>query len=265
MRKLPLVLGCTILLLGFGRVFGDPVNLTLLNVSPGGDIDMFDSGVLPSGDYGDGVLDWSNNYPTISTPNVFTYCVDVNSVIYFGGLYHFNSEATLPSGGPFTQAEMYGIDELWNAQLAGFLETLGNNIGMPALDSNNEAADLQVALWDVIYDGGSATGTGPLSFSNNTAGGNLDTTAFAWANAAATAAQNDITNNTPPSSPLLNFLDATDGGQNQIFIGGVSSPPPSTTPLPTAATSCLVLLGVVGSLGVAAKVRSSKRSADAAC
>jgi hypothetical protein len=261
MRKLPLIVGLAVLMLGFGRVFGDTLNLTLLNVSPGGDIDMSDPGVLANGDYGDGVLDWSNNYPLISTPNVFTYCVDVNSVIYFGGLYHFNSEATLPSSDdPFSLAQAYGIEELWNENAEGFVETLGINIGMPALDSNAEAANLQVALWDVIYDGGSLSGAGPLSFSGDTAG-DLGT-AFGLANTAALAAAADIADDTTPAPSQLNFLDATDGGQNQIFIGGLTSP--NTAPLPTPASSSLVLLGVLGTLGIASKIRGSKRSNNAA-
>src|SRR6185437_6726467 len=129
----------------------------------------------------------------------------------------------------------------------------------PSGISPTNAAMFQVAIWDILYNKGSATATGntQLNFTNPDNG----LTQTNLQNALTYANQDYSKTIDPTKIPAIQALVATDGSQNQaIYLGGFLPPPPTPAPLPAAANAGLALLGCVG---LGAWVRRRRRIACA--
>ncbi|HUB26727.1 MAG TPA: hypothetical protein VL992_14980 [Tepidisphaeraceae bacterium] len=152
MRYLRILIGVGCVLLGLSRASAE--SLTLIGVSPGEEVGMQDSAVnLANGDYGDGVLDWSNNGST-TVANVFTYCVDVASVISPGDTYTFDTDSSLPVNPTYTTTVDDAIYSLLNTYQSQFVTTLSGTVNGSSTTNwdngtatwNVVAAELQIAL-----------------------------------------------------------------------------------------------------------------------
>jgi hypothetical protein len=256
MRILATLFALGLVVLGANQAFG--LSLTLLGAGPTGEVYMTASplGAYNGDNFYAGVLDWKKSSEAGSTPDYFTYCVDIASVIFINGSYSFNQETvgTLSSNLPatFPTAVMNGIENLWDQNLTGFQDTLHTltSTDKYALETNTEAAELQIALWDIIYNGSSGTllsgesKSSPLYFSNPNIPGSVD--------AAMTLANNAYKVGHAPSdnAPGLTALQATDGSQNQIYLGATPTTGGTGVTLAPAPNSLLAFLMLLGSVGV---------------
>jgi hypothetical protein len=228
---------CVALLISLSIVRADTLILT--SVAPGEIVHANGSGLAPpvNTDLLSGVLNWTDQSTTPNT-SFQTFCIDVNHDINFNTPYDFTIGGAVNSssnGGdalltPTIVAEIYA---LWNLHGSSDL----------SLYTNDQANSFQTALWDILYNGGSATGTGPLAISSTDPTVELHIkTGFLWAADA-------VANHSDPilgSGNYLNtmiFTSAT--GQEQIYIGNPSGAP-VPTPLPSALGGGLLLLGLLG-------------------
>ena len=265
--KLAGVAAFTLIAILVGEVKAAPLALTLTNTGPNGAVTL---GGLQTGTYAAGVLDWKD---TSNTP-YYSYCIDVSHVISLNTTYYFNPLNASPYGSLPTeitsyisQAEMSAIGHLFADHVSG--------TGAPGnlLSSNHasitaaNAAQFQVALWELVYDTPSAitvTGTAPtqttqtsipLWFKNLTAG-DLQT-ATNWAKTAvteATAGGNSIDSNLIVWASTDSQGHYTNPGQNQAFFSYTPGTP--TVPLPSTVLGGLTLLGMLG----VSRYRSSRKS-----
>jgi len=262
LRRISIAFALAWAFIGSSHAFAGAVRLNLLGAGPTGTVYLTSSS-LPAGyqtntDVYAGVLDWTDNSKS-NAPDYWTYCVDIASVIGISPLYdnppqyQFNSESfgSLASAlsGTFTTPVINGIENLWNQNESGFENTLGGTS-----TNNSEATELQIALWDIIYNGQTGTlydgssptynsgkNTTPLYFDNASPG------VLGTALGLATTAYN--VGSAPSSTPGLMALEATDGGQNQIYLSAFTLTTTGVTlPLPNLAGSFLVMLGIVALL-----------------
>jgi hypothetical protein len=234
----------------------DSLSLSLIGAGPTGTV-VLSGSALPSPYQGGvnvyaGLLDWQVP-PTPSTPTLYTYCIDVQSVISIGNTYSFN-EVPLASSGLFSTPVLNAVENLWSDQGAAGNTTNGANI------SDGTAATFQVALWDIINDfyqnaGSSSTpviGTPPLSFSSPGSGFSSSdlTTALAWATQA-------YADGAYTGTASLDALVAQDGSQNQAIYLGSPAPAIASTPLPPSYAGGLALFGIIGMLTLPHRNRAS--------
>jgi hypothetical protein len=191
------------------------------------------------------------NWTDTTTSTVYnTYCVDISSVIGIGDWYYMNQESlgSLPTS-PYNGNVIDGIETLVYNNYSGFYDTL---FGLGSLDTATEAAELQIALWDIIYNPENATTlydgsqmSSPLYFSHDST--DLGT-ALGLANAA-------YGKGAPANNSGLMAFQAVigtalgDNGQNQIFLTLNISPTGDSNPVPlptTASTSVALLCGMGG-------------------
>lgn len=235
--------------------------LLLNGANPAGTVDLYGS-ALPSG-YGSasqavdayaGVLDWTDT--SNNNASVYTYCIDVASIIYQNNSYSYTWPTGLtPQSTSFSIQQVNAIYNLWNDPSFGNAGNIGGTVsGISAVD----AGMFQVALWDILYDNGASatqlTNPGyalyfvpnsPLGSSSLTSS-ELGTALNAASNDFATASSTQL-----GSNPGVDALIITTGdyGQNQaLYIGGSGSNF-STTPLPASFPTGLALLGICGIAG----------------
>src|ERR1700722_2723410 len=261
MRYFAIVFVLSLSLLGVGSVSAGSLQWNLVGVNPTGYVNLTTTpdilGSYNGDEFYSGVLNWVDS----SSVSHYTYCIDVSSVINFSSsnppLYDFNSESVsaLTPSATYTTAVVNGIQNLWDSNFSGFENTL---TGSSAGSNNAEATELQIALWDIIYNAGSTANVGvPLIFSNDSFSGSNLAAALSLANAAYDAGTPSPTSIKPGLTALQAIntnLGSEDPGQNQIYLtlGGGSGPPPSV-PLPGFLSSTLVLLATAGSFRVISK------------
>jgi hypothetical protein len=187
-----------------------------------------------------GVLNWINQSVT-PQQSLQSFCIDINHDIGLGGTY------TYTLGGAVNTSSNGG-DALLNSTVVKQIYTLWNQHGNADLTlyTNGQANAFQTALWDLLYNGGSSTGAGPLTITSTDAGieSNVQL-GFQWASdAAAAVAANP---NIPTGNYLNTMIFTSASGQEQIYIGNPSGAP-VPTPLPSSLGAGLVLLGLVGVL-----------------
>jgi hypothetical protein len=195
-----------------------------------------------------GVLDWTDT-PGNSSPDYFTYCVDVNSVIYTGTTYNFLAPQAITSASLFSSKVINAVQNLWQDEPTEAQLVAGAGASPPAL-TGQQAAEFQIALWDIIYNGSSGTlldgssNTSPLYFSGDNPSGSIST-ALSWANQAYNV---DTRDNSAYQN--VDVMVATDGGQNQaIYISTMGPATATVVPLPRACISGVVLFGLMASAG----------------
>ena len=243
MRYLTILIGVVCAFSTISQALGDDIPLNLVGVNPTGMVVLTStsSNIMPSGSGGNyyaGVLNWSTD--SSSTPDYWTYCVDVSSVIgYTTGenppAYTFTPEplSSLTPTGVYTQNVLSGIQNLWDNNYATFVATLSGSS-----TDNSDAEELQIALWDIIYNAGSLSPTmAGLLFSSDTSD-NLNA-ALDQANYAYNDQGVDGTGTAAAYEPGLTALQAVGTGQNQIYLSM------TPVPLPGAMESGLVLLVAV--------------------
>lgn len=265
-KAVGLFCGVALCALPAARVSAD--SLTLTGANPAGTVDLYGSS-LPSG-YGTaaqavdvyaGVLDWTD---TTNNSSLYTYCIDVGAIIYVGNPYTFASPVALTSTLPlgFSTQQINAIYNLWTDPNFG---GAGNIDGSVSGISQVDAGMFQVAIWDILYNDGSAslTGNTALNFvQNNPLGGQSLTTAeltaaLGYANHDYSIASATVAGANPGIDALI-----TTNGQNQaIYIGG-SGPFIPAAPLPASFAAGLVLLGLAG-VGAAWGLRANRTKVTA--
>ena len=235
MTKLLSAIGCSAFLLIAGSV-GRADTLVLSGASPAEIVHINAPTLNPAVNNVNaysGVLNWLDKSVN-PNKSLQSFCIDINHDISLGGTYTYNLGAqvnTSNNGGDtiLTPTIVKEIYALWNQYGTSNLTTF----------SNADANSFQIALWDILYDGGSSTGAGPvaLSSTDSTIESHIQT-GFQWA--AWAVANPDTTNS--------NFLDTmiftSSSGQEQIYIGPPVGAP--VTPLPSALGGSVVLLGMIG-------------------
>jgi hypothetical protein len=223
--------------------------LTLTGAGPAGTIYLNGSS-LPSAylsnpiDAYTGVLDWQNT--SQGNAAVYTYCIDVAAIININNTYSLNPVALDTAHSGFSQTVSNAIQYLWNDSTFGNAGKINSTMDVASI-SVEHAAMFQVALWDIIYNAGSASPSNTaLTFSNPGAKAIPASNGFSSADlsTALTAAHNDYVlgqNGAPTNAPQLMELDATDGSQNQVIYLGAA--PAAALPLPSAVWGDALLLG----------------------
>src|SRR5258708_6880578 len=182
-----------------------------------------------------GVLNWLDT--SVNPQKSFqSFCIDVNHDISLGGTYTYTV-----GGNVNTSVNGNGGDPLLTTTIIKQIYGLWLQHGTADLTSmtNHTAASFQVALWDILYNGGSANGSGPVTVSSGNGTIQTDiTTGFGWANYA--MLNPDTTN----ASFLDTMIFTSTNGQQQIYIGGPVGAPAST-PLPRPFVGGLALLGIL--------------------
>jgi hypothetical protein len=163
MRRLPIFLGCIVLLaMAAGEVRGDSVCATL-SVGPADIVTLSDSdpgfGSLYTGAVYAGELDWTP-VATPADPNpgspFSTYCIDIFSDIYLGQSYTYN---VLPLGSalspntPWASTQyktllataVCDIELLWGKYYDCIYQ------GSSPQDTADRAAAFQIDIWKIIY------------------------------------------------------------------------------------------------------------------
>lgn len=102
--------------------------------------------------------------------------------------------------------------------------------------SNDDAAALQVALWDVVHDGGDGLGTGVIR---------LGTSETALGVAANSLVASSLGRSSMNAAILYNF-DYGMGQQRQTLISYALAPPPTGVETPEPATMLLIGAGLAG-------------------
>ena len=102
--------------------------------------------------------------------------------------------------------------------------------------SNDDAAALQVALWDVVHDGGDGLGTGVIR---------LGTSETALGVAANSLVASSLGQSSMNAAILYNF-DYGTGQQRQTLISYALAPPPTSVETPEPATMLLIGAGLAG-------------------
>lgn len=285
MRKFSIMIGLAVVLSGLPRAFGGTLDLTLLGANPTGEVYMKSSllGGYSGYNFYAGVLDWTDKVGS-NVPDVYTYCVDISSVINTNNPYDFNSEpfnSSTPStqtlasqlASTFTTPVVDGIENLWIQQQSLFQATLSS----PSINTttDNDAEELQIAIWDIIYNGNTGTlydgsqeyitGNTPTPLWFYSASPNDLTAALGFAKAAyfgtggtATSAPAFIPSNLMAlQEQPINGVD----GQNQIYLTGFNlgnTGVPLSVPLPDSLAAFLTLMGGVGLAHVVLKLLNNK-------
>jgi hypothetical protein len=246
MRRVSLVVALVAILLCANQTFADSLNLTLLGAKPTGTVYMNSTllGGYSGANFYAGVLNWTDT-PGSSVPNYFTYCIDISAVIDISHNYSFNMAT--PST-VLSQQVVNGIVNLWNAHHDAFAVTLSH----PPTGSDLQAEELQIALWDLIYNGTTtalldgSSASSPLYFHDANPSAGLST-ALQWAQDAFT------TSSTPGLMPSdFQVLEAQGPGRNQLFLGltPTGNLAPVGAPLPTSALAGALLLTLLAAHGV---------------
>src|SRR5262249_7521701 len=149
-----------------------------------------------------------------------TFCIDLGHYISQGGTYNYSVDS--PIVGTNTQVLSGGFT---SSQATLFRELFGNHYSTSL--PNTQAAAFQIAVWEIVYDGGVPTSGSPFQLSNP--GGSAESQAATWLN-----------NLDPSKTANLVVLDSVVKGdhQNQITLGPVVPEP-----------SSLVLAGI-GAIGL---------------
>jgi hypothetical protein len=264
MRKVSVLLALVCGLAIARASFAGDLTLTLDGPGPTGTV-VLSGTALPSG-YQSGVncyaglLEWNQVVSTPPTPApIYTYCIDVASIITSGKTYYFEQENLATATQYNTTTPLFpatvvdAIENLWIDQ-----PILGNTSNGSTISASG-AAEFQVALWDIINNWNGVTGSGAgikspstvLNFSSPSDGFTqtelndaISTTSpLGWAEIA-------YSQGVPKSGPLLQALVATDGSQNQaIYIG------PDPAPVPRSFFSGLVLFGMIATATKSRRMR----------
>lgn len=247
--------------LGLARTgSADTYTYTLENVGPYGTVVL--SGTdLPAGyqsgvDVVAGMLEFNkhdNNNGNDHTGDtlLYTYCIDVASIISFGGQWSTTLASLAAPELAFTQTQQYAIENLFNNNLAGFTTPLVPIVNGAA------AGNFQVALWDIIYNSASLEGGSPsnanstaLSYSSPGGGVDLNPTdtgaAFKLAYDAYSLAKQQVNHTQAAPANNVETLLMTDG-QNQAhyLVGGGPLFLTLAVPTPLASWGGLCLLGLL--------------------
>lgn len=248
------------------RVSADSLQLTGAN--PAGTVNLYGSALIP--DLGNattqvdayaGVLNWTD---TSTNPNtaVYTYCIDVASIIYVGNPYTFSYPpvALTPSvnlgyptnGGDLTTQQVNAIYTLWTDP---YFHDAGNltSAATVAAIGQTYAGEFQVALWDILYNVDSTNNTldgTALNFApNNPLGGSsLTSGELSGALGEAYTDYANASSSTLGANPGIDALITTNGQNQAIYIGG-SGPFVTAVPLPASFGAGLALLGLAGVYG----------------
>jgi hypothetical protein len=170
-----------------------------------------------------GVFDWTyvsgdklNNASTFKT-----FCIDLIHFISTNSKYTYSIDNPL---GADTQAIQGGLT---SGQVSLLSELFGKYYNS-VVDSNTGAA-FQIAVWDIVYDGGVPNSSSPFKV---TSSGTAEALAVQWLN-----------NLDPSKTSNLLVLDSVKAGdhQNQITLGPV---------VPEPASLVLASIGAVGLLGL---------------
>jgi hypothetical protein len=172
-----------------------------------------------------GVFDWTQiSGPKLASGNSFeTFCIDLTHHISPGGTYKYNLDG--PTSNNADAQELAGG---LGATKAPLLNELFGKYYDPHF-GNETAAAFQIAVWDIVYDGGVPTANSPFKVTST---GTAETDALLWLN-----------NLDPNKVANLVILDSSPYGdhQNQITL--------QPTPEPSALV--LTSIGIVGLLGMA--------------
>jgi hypothetical protein len=156
-----------------------------------------------------------------------TFCIDLTHFITPGHTYTYNlDDPTSPNA----DAQVFS-GGLGAAKAAMLSDLFGQYYGN--IQDNHTAAAFQIAVWDIVYDGGVPTSSSPFQVIST---GTAETMALSWLN------------NLDPQSPGLMVLDSTSLNQNQITFA-----PPVVVPEPS--TFVLGLIAGAGIFGAALRRR----------
>jgi hypothetical protein len=249
-------------LLGLSAVSRADVTATLTGLDPfsGATIYLGGSGI---GGGGVGLLEWDGaqnddavvlghpsghaGNPTLTAnPVPFnaafnTFCIDLNALIYFGGVYTFTTEPVAnpgpgvpigTSGNNLTGAQVNQLEGLFGTYLSD-------------VTSQDAIQGFQLAIWSIIYNPAGTTTVTDSSDNfyidpSNTQGfsGGVDATAISdadtWLGGPYTTFDHDLT-----------AMIAVGSGQNQVITGGPIFTT-TTVPVPSAALGGAVLLAGLG-------------------
>ena len=168
-----------------------------------------------------------------------TFCVEINQDVYLGGTYTFTTGTVasaptpgtpLPGSGGMGTIKANLLNDLWTRHYSD------------VTDATTGAA-FQVAVWEVVYDTNFNLGTDNFQAYGNSA---VTTQAATWLT--------DILNN-PTQADAHLIAIKSDTYQDQVTFGPPPQSPPPGTPLPSAASGALVLLG----LGAGRRLRRRAR------
>jgi hypothetical protein len=243
------VLGC----LGLGFCSARADTLELVSASPASIVQINDSVINPQvlNEVGyAGVLNWVDQSTNPNT-DYATFCIDINHSVSTGDSYpNYAVTGTLSGDSSLSANAVKAISYLWNHDLPGTL-------------TNENAAQFQIALWDLIYDYDS-TGTingdltvstpnanyaqyGPLVTSGPT--GDIGIAAgwasTAWANYSTTTVNSD----------LYTLIAPVSGGQSQLYYLGGPSLNHNSVPLPKSMPAGMALFGLLGVVCLGRKTR----------
>jgi hypothetical protein len=195
-----------------------------------------------------GALDWrvtsvqkggAGDYKPASG-NLYTFCIQMSQNVTIGGSATF-SVVSLNSGTPV----LGGSEGKLTTYEIGLIQSLVDKHYSDLTSPANYAA-MQLAIWEIVYDGGSGSGSTPFSpdFSHgvfiSTSDGNTGalTTAGTW-----------LTNLTPDTN-VTSLALVSSGAQDQLI--GIVAP----VPLPAAAgVGVSMLVGFGGMFGLRKKLK----------
>ena len=197
------------------------------------------------GNVGVGAINWTVTASDDSSfkvgDAVQTFCIQGLQDVHPGGSYAYNvgnlSDAPLPVGG----TDQGFLDTLAGEQIQGLVNGYSQYVGQTFMshNANDVAAGIQLAIWEVIYDGGQGGETfGAITnyFGSNT----LNNFQANGTNADGTAAidvANYMLNHFSPSQKVDAVAFESRSDQDQFI--------PHAVPLPAALPAGLMLLGLL--------------------
>ncbi|MDB5320822.1 MAG: hypothetical protein JWN40_2453 [Phycisphaerales bacterium] len=178
---------------------------------------------------------WTRNSGSTTLGNSFdTFCVELTQHVGLNSSYDFSIDTVqnAPTPGTYVSGAMGPIKadyirELWARHYGD-------------VNSAETAVAFQTAIWEIVYENNGtkfSLSAGDFKATNSNAGANTLTTAQSWLN--------DITNPILANVPGANLVSLkSDGYQDQITPGPPVFAPPNT-PLPSAASAGVAILGLV--------------------
>jgi hypothetical protein len=188
-----------------------------------------------------GPFHWTQTTPVNANyaTSVTTYCIDLTHEISQGGTYTYTASTNLLTAGT----------SITTTKQANLITTLFSQDYTQSLANSTAQAAFQLALWKLLYDGGTNLSLSSGNVESSTAAGSVGAAAQTLLNDLSTpSSTNDL------SGSHLVVLISTSGNQNQILVD--PNPPVAGVPAPPA-----LMLAGIGIVALVGGVRWTRRAA----